>query len=160
MSGDTPSGVTITLGNDTISASAVARATPAEVFDFVRRPANHDRISGDETVRGVRTGPDVLSLDDKFGMKMKILGIPYAITSKVVEFEEDRVIAWCHPGGHRWRWEVELTDDGGAKVTETFDMTTAKFPPALRVVGYPKRHEDNVERSVANVVAHFAPSGA
>ena len=45
-------------------------------------------------------------------------------------------------------------------MTETFDMSTAKFPPALRLVGYPKRHVDNVRDSVTNLVAHFAPTDA
>ena len=38
---------------------------------------------------------------------------------------------------------------------ETFDLSTARFPPGLRLVGFPKRHEANVARSVANVAAHF-----
>ena len=49
--------------------------------------------------------------------------------SKVVEFEDNRRIAWSHLGGHRWRWEVKPTDDGKTIVTETFDQSTARFPP-------------------------------
>jgi hypothetical protein len=43
--------------------------------------------------------------------------------------------------------EVDRTN-----VTETFDMSTSRFPPGLRLLGYPGRHRDNVARSVANVV--------
>ena len=86
---------------------------------------------------------------------MKV-GVPYAISSKVVEFEQDRRIAWCHLGRHRWRWQLEPTDDGRTQVTETFDLSTAVFPPALRLLGFPGRHERNVERSVANLRDHFA----
>lgn len=155
MADQQPMGVDTTLEHDTVAASVVVHATPEAVFDFVRRPANHGVISGDETVRGVRTGPEVLGDGDAFGMKMQLFGIPYGITSKVVEFDEGRRIAWCHAGGHRWRWEIEPVGDGDVRVTETFDMTTAKFPPALRLVGYPKRHVDNVTRSVANLAAQF-----
>jgi hypothetical protein len=35
-------------------------------------------------------------------------------------------------------------------------MSTAKFPPALKLMGYPKRHEDNVAGSVRNLIAHFS----
>ena len=141
---------------DTISASADVAASPHVVFDYVRRPANHAAISGDGTVQGAPKGPEVLGPGDKFGMSMK-LGIPYRVTSKVVEFDEDTRIAWCHLGGHRWRWEVEPAG-GGARVTLTYDQSTAKFPPLLRLVGYPERHRENVEKSVANVAAHFAPA--
>ncbi len=138
-----------------MAASVVVQATAAAVFDFVRRPANPGVINGDDTVRGVRTGPEVLGDGDAFGMRMKLFGVPYAITSKVVELDEGRRIAWCHAGGHRWRWEIEPVGADAVRVTETFDMTTSRFPAGLRLVGYPKRHVDNVTRSVANLAAHF-----
>jgi Polyketide cyclase / dehydrase and lipid transport len=139
---------------DTLSASAEVAASPHEVFEYVRRPANHAEISGDGSVQGAVKGPEALVLGDKFGMSMRV-GVPYRISSKVVEFDEDRRITWCHIGGHRWRWEMEPSGDG-ARVTLTYDQTTAKFPPVLRLAGYPERHRANVERSVANVAAHFA----
>ena len=146
--------VTTTITEDTVSATGIVPATPAAVFDVLRRPANHSELSGDGTVKGSRTGDEELSMDSRFGMKMKV-GVPYRVSSKVVEFEQDHLIAWCHFGGHRWRWELEPAD-GGTQVTETFDMSTAKFPPALRLAGYPKRHEDNVADSVRNLIAHFS----
>jgi len=146
--------VTTTTTEDTVSATGIVPATPAAVFDFLRRPANHSELSGDGTVKGSRTGDEELSMDSRFGMKMKV-GVPYRVSSKVVEFEQDHLIAWCHFGGHRWRWELEPVD-GGTRVTETFDLSTAKFPPALRLAGYPKRHEDNVADSVRNLIAHFS----
>ena len=148
-------GVTTKLDRDTVSATKVVGATPAVVFDYLRRPANHAEINGDGSVRDLDGGPVRLELGSRFGMKMK-LGVPYRIHSKVVEFEQDRLIAWCHIGGHRWRWQLDDNGDGTTTLTETFDMSTSKFPPALRVVGYPGRHTDNVSQSVANVAAHFA----
>ena len=146
--------VTTTLADDHVSATGIVPAPPDVVFDFLRHPANHASLSGDGTVKGVSTGDDALELGSKFGMKMKV-GVPYRVSSKVVEFEHDRLIAWCHFGGHRWRWQLEPVD-GGTEVTETFDMSTAKFPPALKLVGYPKRHEDNVAGSVRNLIDHFS----
>lgn len=148
-------GVSTEMDRDMVCASGVVAAPPAAVFDVLRRPANHTAISGDGTVRGTTGGDERLELGSRFGMRMR-LGMPYRIHSKVVEFEEDRVIAWCHFGGHRWRWELEPTADGTTKVAETFDVTTARFPAALRVMGYPQRHRDNVAASVANLIAHFA----
>lgn len=153
---DLPEGVTVESGRDTVSATTTVDATPAEVFDFVRRPANHTVISGDATVKGTTVGPEVLSEGDRFGMSMKQLGAPYRITSKVVEFTQGTKIAWCHLMGHRWRWEVEADPAGGTRVTETYDQSTARVPLALRLAGFPRRHRANVARSVANVRDHFA----
>jgi uncharacterized protein YndB with AHSA1/START domain len=151
-----PEGITTKVEKDSVSATGVVAAPPAEVFEYIRRPANHAEISGDGSVQGNRVGPDVLGAGDRFGMKMKMFGVPYPMTSKVTEFDDGRKIGWAHMVGHTWRWELEPTDDGGTKLTETFDLSTAKFPPMLRVGGYPKGHEGNVARSVANVRAHFA----
>ncbi len=141
----------------TASASAEVDAPADEVFAFICRPANHPEISGDGSVKGERHGPEQLSGEgDEFGMKMKMYGLPYRITNTVVEFEAGKKIAWCHPGKHRWRWEVEALPQGGSRVTETFDMSTSPLKPVLRVMGYPKRHQPNVEKSVANVAKHFA----
>ena len=150
--------ITVTVDRNTISATGVAAAPPAVVFDLLRRPANHLAINGDGTVKGELEGPEVLELGSKFGMRMR-LGVPYRIHSKVTACEPDRVIAWRHLGGHEWRWTLEPTDGGDAtRVTETFDMSTAKFPPALRLFGYPERHRDNVVGSVSNLIALVAPT--
>lgn len=142
---------------DTVSASATVDAPAADVFDFVRRPANHPIISGDGSVQENRFGPEVLGAGDRFGMAMK-LGVPYRITNTVVDFEENRKIAWCHPGKHRWIWEIADNGDGTSTVTETYDQTYSRAPWLLRLFGYPGRHQDNVERSVRNVAAHFEGS--
>lgn len=143
-----------TTTDTTTSATAVVDAPPSEVFAFLRDPANHAIVSGDRSVRGTTGGARQLSLGDRFGMRMKI-GVPYLISSKVVEFEPDRRIAWAHMGRHRWRWELEPVDGDRTRVTETFDLSTALVPPALKLLGFPARHERNVERSVANLAAHF-----
>jgi uncharacterized protein YndB with AHSA1/START domain len=150
-----PDGVTTQVTDTSASATAVVAAPPEAIFDFLRQPANHAVVSGDGSVRDTISGPERLGPGDKFGMKMK-MGLPYRISSKVVEFEEPNRLAWCHMGGHRWRWELVDNGDGTTTVTETFDMSTAKFPPGLRVAGYPKRHEANVAGSVAKLREHFA----
>jgi uncharacterized protein YndB with AHSA1/START domain len=141
----------------TASATTHVDASAEEVFDFICRPANHPEISGDRSVKGDRHGPDVLTAEgQKFGMSMKMYGLPYRITNTVVEYEPGRKIAWCHPGKHRWRWEVVPVETGGCTVTETFDMSTSPLKPALKLLGYPKGHQENLEKSVANVAKHFS----
>lgn len=145
-----------TTTDTSTSASATVDAPPDEVFAFLRDPANHAVISGDGSVRGTfGAGGRQLGPGDRFGMRMRI-GIPYLMQSQVREFEQDRRIAWAHLGGHRWRWELEPLDDGRTRVTETFDMATSRIPAVLRLAGFPRRHERNVERSVGNLADHFA----
>lgn len=155
MAEQDPEGVTVTQDSDSVSASVVVDATPADVFDFIRRPANHSIISGDSSVKGALKGPEVLGEGDRFGMDMK-LGLPYRVTSQVKEYVHGSKIAWAHFGGHRWRWEVEAAPEGGTKVTETYDQSTAKVGLPLRLAGYPGRHRSNVIESVVNVRDHFA----
>ena len=145
-----------TVTDLTASATDIVDATPEEVFDFLRRPANHATISGDGSVKGNRSGSEVLGPGDRFNMSMK-QGIGYRVTSKVVEFEENRRIAWCHIAKHRWRWELEPTDDGRTRVTETFDLAPSPLRAIIKAtMGVPAAHEGNVKRSVENLRDHFA----
>ncbi|MHB1487014.1 MAG: SRPBCC family protein [Acidimicrobiales bacterium] len=124
------------------SEERVVGATPEAIFDILANPSRHGEIDGSGSVKGMVTGPDRLGLGDRFAMSMR-LGLPYRVTNKVVEFEENRLIAWCHFGGHRWRWELEPASGPGGEsatlVRETFDWTTSKFPWALAITGAPER---------------------
>ncbi len=68
-----------------------------------------------------------------FGMGVRIK-VPYRTDNTVVEFEEGRLIAWCHFNRHRWRYELEPIDETSTRVTETFDGRTALFPPSLLLI--------------------------
>lgn len=118
------------MSSDVITASAVVQAPPSVVFAILADPRQHARIDGSGTVQGTVSGPERLSLDAEFGMNMK-QGAPYKIKNRVVEFEEDRLIAWRHVGPHRWRYELAPVD-GGTRVTESWDLT--HYPRPLRPV--------------------------
>lgn len=151
----TTDGIEVTTTRDTTSATGIVSGPADEIFEFIRRPSNHPAISGDGTVKSASSGDEVLQDGSRFGMSMR-WGAPYKIGLQVVEFAENRRIAWCHFSGHRWRWELEPVDSTHTRVTETFDMSTAKVPLVLRLMGFPKKHEDNVRSSVANLAAQFA----
>ena len=129
-------------------------SAPAEVvFAILADPRQHARIDGSGTVRGAASGPDRLALGSTFGMDMRV-GAPYRIRNRVVEFEEGRLIAWRHFGTHRWRYELEPVADG-TRVTETWDVSrcSTAVRVALRLLGYPKRHERGIERTLGNLKA-------
>lgn len=132
--------------------SRVIEASPEAIFDVIADPARHGEIDGSGMVQNVRGEAARLELGSKFGMDMKFGPIPYRISNEVVEFEENRLIAWAHFGGHRWRYELEPVD-GGTKVTESFDWSTSKFPQGIELMGYPKKHPANMEATLERLAA-------
>ena len=130
-----------------VSVSRVIKASPEAIFDVLADPARHGEIDGSGMVQNVRGESKRLELGSTFGMDMKFGPLPYRISNKVVEFDEGRLIAWAHFGGHRWRYELEPAD-GGTKVTESFDWSTARIPKAIELMGYPKQHPANMEATL------------
>ncbi|MFL6160548.1 MAG: SRPBCC family protein [Marmoricola sp.] len=104
------------------SATIVIDAPAATIFSILADPRQHARIDGSGTVKATTTGPDRLALGSEFGMSMK-MGAPYRIKNRVVEFEQDALIAWRHMGVHRWRYELTPLPSGGTEVTETWDVS-------------------------------------
>lgn len=136
-----------------VSSSAVVPAPPSAVFDLLADPRRHAEIDGSGTVKGAVRGPDRLTQGARFGMRMR-MGVPYVITSEVVELEPDRRIAWRHLGHHVWRYELEPVD-GGTRVTETFDWGTSRAPKVLELLGYPARNLKGIEGTLARLQKAF-----
>lgn len=148
------------MGQRHISGTRTIDTTPEQVFDLLADPAKHPAIDGSGSVRSARTSsPRRLELGSTFGMDMK-MGPSYKIQNKVVEFEENRLIAWRHFNGHRWRWELtpvgdEQTGDR-TQVTETFDWSTAKWPWLIGISRFPQKNKDGIERSLDRLAEMFA----
>jgi hypothetical protein len=134
------------------SVSRVIAAEPSVIFAVISDASLHPVIDGSGTVKGSSGKPEPLHLGSRFGMKMKIV-LPYRITSEVVEFEQDRLIAWQHFGKHRWRYELEPVE-GGTRVTETFDWSTSRSPQGIERMGYPAKHEANMELTLERLDAY------
>lgn len=139
------------MGAQQISRDIVVDAPPSAVFAVLADPGKHAGFDGSGMVRGSVAGPDRLSLGSTFGMSMR-WGLPYSIRNTVVEFEEDRRIAWCHAGRHRWRYELEAAD-GGTRVTETFDWSTALSPRVIELLGWRERASRAIERTLPRLKA-------
>jgi len=135
-----------------VSASRLIDAPAHVIFSILADPSRHAEIDGSGTVRGTKDEtPKRLQLGSKFGMKMKIF-VPYDMRSTVVEYEENKLLAWAHFGKHRWRYELEEVD-GGTMVTETFDWSTALVPKAIELAGYPKKHLPNMQKTLERLEA-------
>jgi uncharacterized protein YndB with AHSA1/START domain len=110
---------------------------PAEaIFDLLADPGRHHEIDGSGTIVGARSaGERRLALGDSFGMDMD-WGVNYATKNVVVEFEENRRIAWQTLApkplsyvltGRIWRYELEPVE-GGTIVRETWDTRQEALP--------------------------------
>jgi len=105
---------------------------PEVVFDVLADPSRHHLIDGSGMLQGAaRDAPRRLGQGDAFGMGMKML-MRYSTVNRVVEFDENRRIAWRtgpegpigrYVAGRVWRYELEPVD-GGTHVRESWDITT------------------------------------
>jgi uncharacterized protein YndB with AHSA1/START domain len=113
------------------SVERTIAAPPEAIFALLADPRRHQDIDGSGTVRDAVEGPEHLELGSTFGMKMQ-MGMRYQMVNEVVEYEQDRRIAWqARPtssvigrlvGGRIWRYELEPVD-GGTLVRETWDIS-------------------------------------
>lgn len=138
-----------------VSGSRVVAATPDQIFDILTDPARHGEVDGSGMVQQARGDSRRLEMGSKFGMDMKMGPLPYRVSNTVVEFDENRLIAWQHLGKHRWRYELEPVD-GGTRVTETFDYSTAVSPKGIELMGYPTKHCANIDATLERLAAMFA----
>jgi uncharacterized protein YndB with AHSA1/START domain len=132
-----------------VSVERLIAAPADKIFDLLADPGQHAAFDGSGTVKAHRGEQTRLALGSTFGMNMKFF-VPYRMKNRVMEFEEDRLIAWSHFYGHRWRYELE-PNDGGTLVRETFDWSTAHVPKLIELVGYPRRHPAAMEATLARI---------
>jgi hypothetical protein len=122
------------MAETVVSVERVVQAPAASIFAIVADPSRHPEIDGSGSVKRLKDAtPQPLALGSTFGMSMK-LGVPYTMSNTVIEFEQDRRIAWQTTlsgplgrliGGRIWRYELEDAD-GGTLVRETWDITQDK----------------------------------
>jgi uncharacterized protein YndB with AHSA1/START domain len=151
------------MSDEVVSVERVIPAPPEAIFDFLADASKHPLIDGSGTVKQSKSGsPQRLSLGSKFGMSMK-LGVPYSVVNTVVEFEDNRRIAWSPSlpgvlskvsGGRIWRYELEPVD-GGTRVRETWDVSRDKQRVVMRRGS--ASMATNMEKSLAQLEGLVTP---
>ena len=140
---------------DVVSVSRVIDASPEAIFALLADPRRHRDFDGSGSVGEAKDLPDRLRLGSTFGMSMKMV-VPYSMVNEVVEFEQDRRIAWQPrmralawlSGGRVWRYELEPVD-GGTRVTETWDISKEKSRAFIRSGG--KKARRDMEATLARI---------
>ena len=128
-----------------VSAARVVAAPASAIFALLADPHRHATFDGSGSLREVREGPERLFLGATFAMNMKI-GVSYFTRNVVVDFVENRCIAWHHFVHCVWRYDVEEVP-GGTRITESF---TYDNPAGLVVMamGFPERNRRSMEASL------------
>ncbi|MGP5731641.1 SRPBCC family protein [Arthrobacter rhombi] len=140
-----------------VTRQRLVQAPPGAIFELLADPSKHPLIDGSGTVKNSRQDePQRLSLGAEFGMDMR-LGVGYRIQNTVVEFEENRLIAWRHFNGHRWRYEL-IPAPRGTLVRETWDASRLKRQWPLKVMGFTRSTPANIERTLDRLADYFDPN--
>lgn len=145
---------------EVVSVERVVPAPPEQVFAILADPHRHQEIDGSGTVRDAQGERQRLTLGSEFGMSMKWF-VPYAMKSRVIEYDENRRIAWqtvpVYPlsghvvGGRIWRYELEPVD-GGTLVRESWDITQEKALSKPFVRGLGEATRANMTRTLDRLV--------
>lgn len=153
------------MDGDVVSEERIIPAPPEAIFALVADATRHPDFDGSGTVVKAKAGaPQRLSLGTTFGMNMKI-GIGYSMVNTVVEFEENRLIAWQArpPGvigkvaaGRIWRYELEPVD-GGTRVRESWDISQDKQKSFLRRGSLPQKTRKNMAETLKRIEDIVAP---
>jgi uncharacterized protein YndB with AHSA1/START domain len=129
----------VSAQGDAATVERVIPASPAAIFAIIGDVARHPDLDGSGQVRALTGPPRPLSLGATFGMAMRF-GVGYTVVNTVVEYEQDRRIAWqTRPtglmghvlGGRTWRFELEPVE-GGTLVRETWDISTERIRAMVR----------------------------
>ena len=147
------------MDGDVVAVERVIPAGPAAIFALIDDAARHPEIDGSGTVKQVKPGaPQKLVLGSTFGMSMQ-QGMRYSMVSTVIEFEQDRRIAWqSRPGGvvgrfvggRIWRYELEPVE-GGTRVREIWDISQDHQRALLRLGGLPEKTAANMAKTLARI---------
>lgn len=132
-----------------VSDSIVIHTPPPVIFAILADPAAHHEIDGTESIQGhtsTQSGRK-LALGDRFGMNMRI-GLPYKIRNTVVEYDENRLIAWQHFAKHTWRYELDEFEAGRTRVTESWDWSGSPYGRLMELVGFPQRNRKGIAASL------------
>lgn len=155
------------MEGNSISVERVINAPADQIFALISDAGKHASFDGSGTVDHCAETSQPLTLGATFGMSMRgrpeSLFLPYRTSNTVIEFEADRRIAWKTTmgplgliGGRIWRYELEPVD-GGTLVRETWDVSSDRQRPMLRMGSMPRQAEDGMRATLERIAARLTP---
>ena len=149
----------VDAGPRQVSRSVEVAAPAAELYACAADPRRHCELDGSGTVRSNIAMPAELVVGSKFSTSMKMLGLPYRITSTVTALKPNELVEWRHPVGHRWRWEFETLSPTLTRVTETFDHRDGALKNRLKyydLIGARKFNATGIEATLRKLRDRYA----
>jgi hypothetical protein len=130
-----------------VSESRDIDAPAARIFSVVSDPAMHPEVDGTGMLRSAVDNEPVTQAGDVFYIDMVHWHLGgYVMANHVLEFEQDRLIAWepvvysyenpeyaqaiGQPGLRQWGWQLEPLRDDRTRVTTFFEGS--RLPESLR----------------------------
>ncbi|CAN5379519.1 SRPBCC family protein [soil metagenome] len=148
------------MNSHSVSVDRVIEAPPAAIFALLADAGKHKSFDGSGTVQGTRDESRPLRLGMTFGMSMK-MGFAYKTANTVIEFEQDRLIAWQTKGfggfigGRIWRYEL-IPVEQGTRVVETWDISKDKQRFFLKHSNFPAMTRKNMTETLERIAQAVA----
>jgi uncharacterized protein YndB with AHSA1/START domain len=167
---------------NSISVERVINAPAGAIFALIADAGKHSTFDGSGTVDHTTAESIPLELGTTFSMRMRgrpeTLFMAYTMNNKVIEFEQDRLIAWQPTtlgglvGGRIWRYELSpigaegsatpgtgaegsatFGTGGGTLVRETWDVSRDRQRLMLKMGSMPKQAEDGMRATLERLAA-------
>ncbi|MBD8606909.1 SRPBCC family protein [Aeromicrobium sp. CFBP 8757] len=143
------------MDSDIMTVERTISAPPEQIFALLSDAGRHQSFDGSGTVRGTRAESRPLTLGTTFGMAMH-MGVGYRTSNTVVEFEQDRRIAWKTTGlkglvgGRIWRYEL-VPVEGGTLVKESWDVSQDKQKFFLKRSKMPAATKNGMRKTLERI---------
>ncbi|MBH0774775.1 SRPBCC family protein [Nocardia bovistercoris] len=154
------------MDGNSVSVERVIEAAAPEIFALLADTGRHAEFDGSGTVGGERSRSRLLTLGSSFTMAMRgrreTLFVPYRTTSTVIEFVQDRLIAWQTYGparligGRIWRYEL-MPNENGTLVRETWDIAQEKFRSVVIGKSLPRQTEEGMRVTLDRIATRLSP---
>jgi uncharacterized protein YndB with AHSA1/START domain len=146
---------------NSVSVERVINAPAGDIFALLADAGKHASIDGSGTVDHTSAASIPLALGSTFSMRMhgrpETLFLPYTMHNTVIEFEQDRRIAWQPTafgglfGGRIWRYELTPAQHGGTLVRETWDVSRDRQQLLLKLSGMPRQAEQGMRATLERI---------
>lgn len=144
------------MTDNKITVERTINAPSDAVFAVLADPERHRDLDGAGFVQGTAQADRITGVGDTFTMEMRgdHMGGDYRTDNHVVEYEENRRLAWktapagTEPKGWQWVWELEPQESDQTLVRHTYDWSQVTDEALLAKGLFPLVDESQLQDSL------------